>query len=90
MSDMSAVVVRLSTCMSEFWMSSQKSASDVEPGAFVVEVWNASPRGIALIAMANTVTVTRIASRYTSSPKHQFIALVRESRVCAGLVHSES
>ena len=50
--------------MSEFSISSQKSESDVEPGAFLVELWNASPRGITLMAMANVVAVARMISRF--------------------------
>ena len=70
-------MARLSTCMSEFWISSQKSASDVEPGTLLVEVWNAKPRGIALMAMVNTVAavaVTRTASRFAIGPRYQFTA----------------
>ncbi len=54
---MTVVVARPSPCTSEFWISSQKSASDVEPGPLLVEVWNANPRGIALTAMVNIVHV---------------------------------
>ncbi len=54
--------------MSEFWISSQKSASEIEPGTVSVEVWNAIPRGITLIAMANIVAVTRIISRCARGP----------------------
>ena len=75
---MRAVVARLRTCMSEFWMSSEKSESDGEPGALLVEVWNARPKGIALMAMVNMVAVTRTASRFASGPGYQFTALVKE------------
>ena len=75
--DMSVVVARLSTCISEFRMSSQKSASVVEPGALLVEVWNARHRGIALMAMVNMVAVTRNASRFASGPRYQFTALFK-------------
>ena len=75
-------MARLSTCISEFWISSQKSASDGEPGALLVEVWNARPRGIALMAMAKTVAVTRIASSFVSGPRYQFTALVKGFRSC--------
>lgn len=37
--------------MSNFWLSSKKNASDVEPRALLIEVCNASPREIALMAM---------------------------------------
>lgn len=71
MRDIRDVVMRPSTGMSEFWMSNQKSASDVEPGALLVEVWNARPRKIALMAMVNMVAVTRLALRFSSGPRCQ-------------------
>ena len=61
------VVIRPRVCMSEFSISSQKSGSDAEPGASLVELWNASPRGIALMAMVNMVAVARMISRFEKS-----------------------
>ena len=67
--DMSIVVTPLSTCIRAVWMSSQKSASDVEPPLLFVEKCNASPRGIALMAMVTTVAVTSKISRFAGDLK---------------------
>ncbi len=64
--------------MSEVWMSNQKSASDVEPGWLSAETWNASIRGIALMAMATTVAVTRTTLRCKGGPNHQFMKYMSE------------
>ena len=61
------VVMRPRICISEFSISSQKSGSEVEPGALLVELWNASPSGIVLMAMTNVVAVARMISRFAKS-----------------------
>lgn len=72
-------------------MSSQKSASDADPEAAMVEVWNASPRGNTLIAILTTVAVTRRILRLMSGPRSQLTALVRGTcttthvLVCCGI-----
>lgn len=68
-------------------MRSQKSASDVELGAVMVEVWNASPRGNTLMAILNTVIVTRTILHFVSGPKSQFTALVSGTRSSWALTH---
>ncbi len=75
-------MARPSTCMSEVWMSNQKSASDVEPGALLVETWNASIRGIALMVMATMVAVTRTTLRCKGGSNHQFTEYMRWIHPC--------
>ena len=62
--DMTVVVARPNPCMSEFWISSQESGPDVEPGSLLVEVWNSTPRGVALTVMVHIVHVRIADLRY--------------------------
>lgn len=76
--DVSVVVARRRTCMREFWMRSQKSASAVEPGVFVVDTWYARPSGKALMVRAITVMATRAALHYVMKYQLRWNLAVRE------------